>query len=80
MKQTASGWVILTRKLVAGFHPQNDILTFPSSRLRRRPNTYGAPPCRACSALSICFQEGVANFFGIVKMADLVSQGCEAFG
>jgi hypothetical protein len=24
MKQTASGWVILTRKLVAGFHPQND--------------------------------------------------------
>jgi hypothetical protein len=24
MKQIASGWVILTRKLVAGFHPQND--------------------------------------------------------
>src|SRR5216110_1766914 len=24
MKQSASGWVILTRKLVAGFHPQND--------------------------------------------------------
>jgi len=24
MKQTASEWVILTRKLVAGFHPQND--------------------------------------------------------
>ena len=24
MKQTASGWVILTRKLVADFHPQND--------------------------------------------------------
>ena len=27
MKQTASGWVILTRKLVAGFHPQNDTAT-----------------------------------------------------
>jgi hypothetical protein len=24
MKQTASGWVILTRNLVGGFHPQND--------------------------------------------------------
>jgi len=24
MKQSTSGWVILTRKLVAGFHPQND--------------------------------------------------------
>jgi len=26
MKQTASGWVILTRNLVGGFHPQNDRL------------------------------------------------------
>jgi len=26
MNPIASGWVILTRKLVAGFHPQNDKL------------------------------------------------------
>jgi hypothetical protein len=29
MKQTASGWVILTRNLVGGFHPQNDMQTEP---------------------------------------------------
>jgi hypothetical protein len=33
MKQTASGWVILTRNLVGGFHPQNDIFLANKARI-----------------------------------------------